>query len=387
MNENSYALKNALLYTSLISIILLAPLIIYFVYMKNIYSIQNEIFLKEKSQLIIKAMEEFNQNDMYFEYPRFKTLKSGLYDARLKPIFTLIDTEVSTFKNGYSIEGSKAFFVVKLPKYKYFGSDYLILQNEISYATLYMNIAMVLLSIVILVFLLSMLFLNRFAQPFKALNEQLDNFIKDSIHEINTPLAIINVNIDLYNRKHESNKYFQRIKAATKVLSNIYDDMDYLIKHNRLEYADENINFSKFVAERIEYFSDVAQMKDITINQDIQSGVAIMMNPKKLRKIVDNNISNAIKYSFENKTIDITLRLENWKCILSVRDSGIGIKDVNKILHRYYREDKNKGGFGIGLNIVKSIIDEYKIELDICSELKKGSTFIYTFPTNLLIND
>lgn len=353
--------------------------------MKNIYSIQNEIFLKEKSLLIIKSMEEFDQNEVYFEYPRFNTLKSGLYDARFKPIFTLIDTNIPTFKDGYYIEDTQAYLTIQLPKSRYFGAKYLILSNKISYSTLYMNVAMILLSITVLIFLLSMLFLNRFAQPFKALNQQLDNFIKDSIHEINTPLSIINVNIDLYNRKNPPNKYFQRIKAATKVLSNIYDDMDYLIKYKRLEYIDEKIDLSRFVKERIEYFADVAKMKNIRIDIHLQDQIFIIMNPKKLRKIVDNNISNAIKYSFENNVIEVYLFTQKDECYLSVRDFGIGIKDVDKIFTRYYREDKNKGGFGIGLNIVKSIIDEYDIKLDIDSKLKNGSTFTYKFPPKICI--
>jgi two-component system, OmpR family, sensor kinase len=332
-------------------------------------------------------MEEFNQNDVYFEYPRFKTLESGLYDASLKPIFSLIDSKISTFKNGYYIDGSQAYLTIKLPKQRYFGADYLILTNTISYAPIYMKIAMILLSISIVVFFLSMLFLNRFAKPFKALNEQLDNFIKDSIHEINTPLAIINVNIDLYNRKNEPNKYFQRIKAATKVLSNIYDDMDYLIKYNRVDYEDETINFSQFIKERIEYFIDVAKMKNIYIEMDLEENISIQMNSKKLRKIVDNNISNAIKYSFEDKSIQVKLYTKEDECYLSVIDSGIGIKNVEKIFTRYYREDKSKGGFGIGLNIVKSIIDEYNITLEIDSKPKVGTVFIYKFPHNLLLND
>ncbi|MBU0631840.1 HAMP domain-containing histidine kinase [bacterium] len=384
MKENSYALKNAVIYTVLITIILLAPLFFYFIYMKNIYSIQNELFLKEKSLLIIKSMEEFNHNDIYFEYPRFKTFQSGLYDVRFKPIFTLIDTEIQTFKSGYYLDGYNAFLVVPLPKGRYFGADYLILSNTVSYASIYKNIALILFSIAILVFLLSMFFLNRFAEPFKVVNKRLDNFIKDSIHEINTPLAIINVNIDLYNRKNPPNKYLQRVKAATKVLSNIYDDMDYLIKHNRIEYKEESIDFSKFIKERIEYFHDVALMKDIVIESDIQENIYIFMNPKKLRKVVDNNISNAIKYSFENRTIFISLYMKSDTCHLSIKDSGIGIKDVNKIFSRYYREDTNKGGFGIGLNIVKSIMNESGIELDIKSKLKQGSTFTYKFPSNII---
>lgn len=352
--------------------------------MKNIYSVQNELFLKEKSLLIIKSMEEFNQNDIYFEYPRFKTFKSGLYDIRFKPIFTLIDTEIKSFKSGYYLDGYNAFLVVQLPKNRYFGADYLILNNTISYASIYRNMMVILFSIAIIVFLLSMFFLNRFAEPFKAVNKKLDNFIKDSIHEINTPLAIINVNVDLYNRKNPTNKYLQRVKGAAKVLSNIYDDMDYLIKYNRLEYEDEKIDFTRFMKERIEYFYDVALMKNIHIQSDIEEDIFIFMNQKKLRKIVDNNISNAIKYSFENSTIHISLFMKSDTCYLSVKDSGIGIKDVNQIFKRYYREDTNKGGFGIGLNIVKSIIEEAGIELDIKSKLKEGSTFTYKFPQKII---
>lgn len=367
--------------------ILLAPLFVYLVYMKNIYSIENEIFLKEKSLLIIKSMEEYNPNDLYFEYPRFKTIRSGLYDARLRPVFTLIDEKIKNFKNGYYIDDDdQAYLTIQLPKERYFGSDYLILTNKISYASLYMNVATILFSIIILVFFFSILILNRFAKPFRELNKQLDKFIKDSIHEINTPLAIINVNIDLYNRKNPPNKYFQRIKAATKVLSNIYDDMDYLIKYNRLEYENETIELGHFISERVEYFDDVAQMKQVTIKHKLEDGIFVSMNPKKLRKIIDNNLSNAIKYSFENTEIEVELYIKSDTCYFIVRDHGIGIKNVDKILSRYYREDKSKGGFGIGLNIVKSIIREYDIELQIDSKLQVGSTFIYKFPKKLLLN-
>ncbi|WP_434656882.1 hypothetical protein [Sulfurimonas sp. NW9] len=84
--------------------------------MKNIHSIQNELFLKEKSLLVVKAMEEFNQDDEYFEYPRFKTFQSGLYDEGFHPIFTLIDTPINYFKEGYYLEGNNAYLIVTLPK-------------------------------------------------------------------------------------------------------------------------------------------------------------------------------------------------------------------------------------------------------------------------------
>ena len=386
MNDNHYAGKYALIYTLLITVILLTPLFFYFIYMKNIHSVKNEILLKEKALLVIKAMNEYNQNKQYFEYPRFKTFQSGLYDEKFEPIFSLLEYTIEDFKEGYHLDGSDAYLILKLPKNRYFGARYLILKNGISFAYLYKKVTIILFSIVILVFILSIFFLNRFAQPFKTMNEKLDNFIKDSMHEINTPLSIINVNIDLYNRKNPTNKYMQRMKAATKVLSNIYNDMDYLIKHDRLKFEKEPINMTIFLTNRIEYFSEVARMKNLVIKSNILDRVVINMNPQQLQRVIDNNISNAIKYSFEDNIIEIDLYKEDDRYCMSFKDYGVGIDDVEKIFSRYYREDTKKGGFGIGLNIVRSIIVEAGIEVKIISELKKGTTFIYKFPNALLLN-
>jgi len=348
--------------------------------MKNIHAIQNELLLKEKSLLVIKSMQEYSQNEEYFEYPRFKTFESGLYDKSFKPIFTLIDYEIKYFKDGYHLDDNSAYLIVKLPQERYFGASYLIVKNELSFAVVYEKVMLILFSVVILVFILSMLFLQTFAKPFKRVNEKLDNFIKDSVHEINTPLSIINVNIDLYNRKNEPNKYMQRMKAAAKVLANIYNDMDYLIKYEQLANEKENIDMAAFLKDRIEYFSEVARMKKILINSKIETCSTIEMNPKQLQRVIDNNISNAIKYSYENAEIDISLYMKDGKCHMSFQDYGVGIKNVDEIFSRYYREDVSKGGFGIGLNIVKSIIDAQNIELKIDSSLGKGSTFLYIFP-------
>ncbi len=348
--------------------------------MKNIHSIKNELLLKEKSFLVIKAMQEYNQNEEYFEYPRFNTFQSGLYNEKFEPIFSLIQYKIKYFKDAYHLDNNNAYLIVKLPKRRYFDAKYLIVKNQISFSIVYEKLMLILLSMIILVFILSIYFLKSFAKPYKKLNETLDNFIKDSMHEINTPLSIISVNIDLYNRKNSANKYMNRMKAATKVLSNIYNDMDYLIKNDRLKHEKEEIDISEFLKDRIDYFSEVGKMKELKINSQIQKSLKIDMNPKQLQRVIDNTISNAIKYSYENSSIDIELYMKEGQCYLSFRDYGVGIENVKKIFSRYYREDTRKGGFGIGLNIVKSIINELGIDLKINSTLKKGSTFLYIFP-------
>lgn len=383
MKEINYSTKYALIYTALVASILLTPLFFYGVYIKNIHAIENELFLKEKTLLIIKQMQEFDQNDEYFEYPRFNSFESGLYDEKFEPIFTLIKSPVKYFKSGYYLDGNSAYLVVALPKKRYFGARYLVLKNEISYASEYVKILIVLFSIAIFIFILSLLFLKMFARPLQKVNQQLDNFLKDSMHEINTPLSIINVNIDLHNRKYEPNKYMQRMKAAAKVLSNIYSDMDYLIKHERLQYDKKTINLAQFVQERIEYFNEVARMKNIRIEAKIEDCGTISMNDKQLQRLIDNNISNAVKYSYENSKIIISLYSKDNRCHLSFKDFGVGIDKVKNIFQRYYREDTSKGGFGIGLNIVRSIIKQENIELQVESIPKQGSEFIYIFPSNL----
>ncbi len=380
MNNNRYALTNAFLYTMLVAALLLVPIYVYVSYMKAVEEIQHEFKLKSQSYLIIRAMEEFDdKEDKAFEYPRFRTFQSGLYDEHFTPIFTLIKNDLQIQEPGYYVQDQYGYLVVALPQGRYFDADYLIVGGELSYVNIYRDVVIILSVISILVFLLSLFFLNRFAQPFHRINQRLDRFIKDSMHEINTPLSIINVNIDLFNRANPSNKYLQRIKAATKTLATLYNDMDYLIKNDRLSFEYQSIDLSHFLQERIDYFHEVAALRNIVIRPNIAEGVRLFFNPTQLQRIIDNNLSNAIKYSHEEGIIDILLENNEGTCVMTFKDYGVGIKDIGQIFERYYRENDEKGGFGIGLNIVKSIIDKAKIGLEIESKEAIGSTFRYIF--------
>ncbi|HZF71331.1 HAMP domain-containing sensor histidine kinase [Sulfuricurvum sp.] len=387
MNDNFYALKNAFFYTMLVAVLLLAPTYLYVTYMKYVYEIQYEFKLKHQSHLILRTMEEFDPKETQpFDYPRFRSFQSGLYDEHFKPVFSLINKPLDIQEVGYHVQNGYAYLIEALPEGRYFDASYLVVGGELSYARIYQDVVVILLSIAALIFVLSLFFLDRFALPFQRVNKRLDQFIKDSMHEINTPLSIINVNIDLYNRSNPTNKYLQRIKAATKTLATLYNDMDYLIKNERLAFEYERIDLSHYLQERIDYFSEVAALKNITIQPRIEEGIFIAFNPTQLQRIIDNNLSNAIKYSHEEGTITVVLEHFENRCVMSFQDNGVGIEDVNRIFERYYRENRDKGGFGIGLNIVKSIIDKAGIELKIDSVYGKGSTFSYTFYPPLSID-
>ena len=380
----NYALKYAAIYTIITASILIAPLFVYVTYMKNIEEIKNEIELKQQAQVVIRAMERFDPvTQEYFHFPRYQSFQAGLYDGNFRSIFTLLDFKPESFDLGYNIQGDKRYVIIKLLHGRYFGAEYLIVATTHSISELIQTAMMILLSIVVIVFGFSFLFLSDFAKPFQRVNETLDNFIKDSMHEINTPLSIINVNIDLYKRKFAPNKYLDRIKAAAKTLATIYDDMDYLIKKNKLEYKNESIGLSSFLHERVDYFREVGLLKNIQIDMQSEQEYLLNFNKTKLQRIIDNNLSNAIKYSHENSRVIVALEETENGLAMIFKDEGVGIEDPEKIFDRYYRENQEKGGFGIGLNIVKNIIDEAGITLEITSQLKKGSTFTYTFPPSM----
>jgi signal transduction histidine kinase len=159
----------------------------------------------------------------------------------------------------------------------------------------------------------------------------------------------------------------------------IYEDLEYYMQQNMVKDEKKDIDFSLFLKRRIEFFNDLIISKNIKFLKDIQSDIFINFNELELYRIIDNNISNAIKYSKDGSNIEISLQKEENKIKLMFKDEGIGIKDKSKIFERYYRGDKITGGFGIGLSIVKNICEKNKVLVNVESQVNKGSCFIYLF--------
>lgn len=228
--------------------------------------------------------------------------------------------------------------------------------------------------------------LKKSADFAKELLEQQDRFVKNAIHEINTPLSIILMNIDLYNLKYEKNKYLIKIEAAVKVLDNIYEDLAYIVKKDKVVYQPEMINFSTFLAERVEYFHDVAEGNKLIIHTEIEPEVFILFNEIELQRICDNNLSNAIKYSHEMQPLHVRLHTNDTSIVLEFENRGEVILFPEKLFDRYYREDKARGGFGLGLNIVKEICDSHNVTIEIISTVEK-TLFRYSFETKGWVSD
>jgi len=378
-DSKKFARKYALIYTAVLAVLLIVPLVTHVLLLLQIDEAKVKLSLESQTKKIIISVQRYKNSDKVYHFPRYKEYKAALYNDQYQTIFSTLDFEPSSFTEGFHHAGNRYYYVYPLRDGYYFGASHLLVETTHTSNDIYLFAFSMMIAIVIALFIFSLLLLRNFSAPFEKLNTQLDNFIKDSMHEINTPLSIINLNADLFANKYGENKYLWRIKSASKTLATIYNDMDYLVKQGRVEHKVQVIDFGEFIQNRVDYFQEVANLKNIILDTHIAGGVKYHFSKTKLQRIVDNTISNAIKYSHDHSHVDIVLQVEHGDIIFKVRDHGVGIENVDKIFSRYYRENEAKGGFGIGLNIVKQITDEENILLDVTSTLGKGATFRYTF--------
>ena len=212
--------------------------------------------------------------------------------------------------------------------------------------------------------------------------ESQKTFIKNSVHEINTPLAIIQTNIDLLKMKIPNNKYITNIESGSKIIQNIYDDLSYLIKRDRVIYTKEYLDFSKILFNRLSFFEEIAISNSLHFVNNIDEDMYIKFNTTELQRIIDNNLSNAIKYSYAKSPIFVKLKYLNDNEIeFSVTTHSKKIESVEKIFDDFYRENSARGGFGLGLKIVKDICDKNLVIINLQSNEKK-TKFTYRFRIN-----
>jgi hypothetical protein len=250
---------------------------------------------------------------------------------------------------------------------------YTILLDECTYIN---DIELLNFIMIIITFLgiVAIVFISQIRKKEHKLSEQ-DIFVRSAMHEIKTPLSVITLNNELREMELGKDVYSEEINAALKLLHHSYNSMGYIITNEALSYTVESIDLATIVAERIAFFQTIAKANDKKIIAKIESACKVDISTVELMQLIDNNLSNSVKYSDAGSSITVTLH----KNILSFHSTGQTIKDRSKIFNKYVRENTTVGGYGLGLSIVKEIAKKYKIDTKLHSEENKGTTFIYIF--------
>jgi len=315
------------------------------------------------------------------EYPRDPRFKSAIYDIEFNKIFSLNEMERVDFDEEIYVENGYIHFVKGLDTY-YLGTRYLVIEVKDDgewLVQIWKDIALYG-AIAFILFLLFGLYLAKlFLKPMRDSIMLLDRFIKDTTHELNTPLSAILANIEMMDTDvmvEKNKKKLDRINIAAKTVSTLYKDLTYLTLEQEKQNEDEVLDIKEIIKDRVEYFDILARSKQITFQLSL-TDATIVMDRRKFTRVIDNLISNAIKYNKRNGEIRIVLERNR----LTVSDTGIGIAEekIPFMFDRYLRFNSSEGGFGVGLSIVKKILDEYNIAISVESKEGKGTRMVMSW--------
>lgn len=224
----------------------------------------------------------------------------------------------------------------------------------------------------------------------KKINSELDSFVYQTTHDLRSPLTSLLGLIRITDMEVQpeqiefKNKLSMMEKMVRKLDDLIGDILDYS-RNSRLEVAHDEIDFEEIIKEVNERLLFMKGADAIKIKVDIHQDIKFISDRKRVEIIFGNLISNAIKYqdiAKESRFINISVRTDNKKAIITVEDNGVGIVEENKekIFEIFYRASKISTGSGLGLYIVKEAVEKLKGTLSVESEFKIGTKFIVNIP-------
>ncbi|MBP7225727.1 MAG: HAMP domain-containing histidine kinase [Aliarcobacter sp.] len=362
--------------SSFILVIMLA--FFYFQNEKTLYydltksNMQNEVS-KISSKIIFAHMtnNEFDKDYLL----KTNDYKISFYNENKEKIFGNLDDEIDFTKT--IMDYKKHFILIDSSTLGHLGVYYIAIKENLFYeqiSKLKMNIVFIFLLIYSFIAIIGFYLAKLFLKPIKDERIKLNNFIKDTTHELNTPISAILMSTETTNLNE---KQIQRIRLSAKRISEIYEDLTYVFLQNKQNKNTlEIVDLKNLIIEQLEYFTPLASKKSIDIKLQLEQ-FEYKINKDDFIRLFNNLISNAIKYNKIAGTIEITLKNNE----LIIKDTGIGIsKDKLKdIYKRYYRATNEQGGFGIGLSIVNQICNNYNIKIEVNSQLKQGTIFTLKF--------
>jgi len=238
-------------------------------------------------------------------------------------------------------------------------TSYQVLRKEIQHTLLWQFLFLTLIAIFI-----SLLFSSYILNPLRKSLQLLEMFIKDIIHDLNTPLTSILINLKMMDTQNDE---VESITKSAKAIAMLHHNLDAYLKEAHFE--SERFNLNDVIVEQVEFF---APMYDHLEWEVKVKGHIIKSDKNALSRIIYNLLSNACKYNTSKGFIDITLEGD----MLAIRNSSHGIKNPSRVFDRFYKESER--GLGIGLHIVHKLCMQLEIPINVKVE-GKVITFLLDF--------
>ena len=337
---------------------------------KNFYK------MNHTADLVSSAVIDAHMMGNKFELQIFPDASVALLDKKHNLKYGSLMKKVDYSKEFYM--SGETFTLISQRTASHLGISYVIVQsNEYTQTVSKIKHRVILTTIVvaIAIILIAVILSHIFMRPIEEKMREIENFVKDTTHELNTPITALMMSTSrAKSKKVYDEKIIKNISISTKQLYDIYSSLSFLSFDTKEESIE--LNFDEVVKESIEYFNELLEKKKISIEFDSQR-CPLQIAPTKAKMLINNLLSNAIKYSHPCTKI----YMQTTQNSFSIKDEGIGIaKDkLNTIFKRFTRANSYAGGFGVGLNIVDSIIKEYNYSIKIDSQENVGTTISLNF--------
>ncbi len=243
----------------------------------------------------------------------------------------------------------------------------------------------------VLVGLVSLIFLSVAAyfvsglivRPLKETFEKQKQFISDASHELKTPLTVISANADVLSGEVGDNKWLRYIRDQANRMNILVNDLLSLtrLENKTRDFIRTDFDLSKAVTNAALPFECQAFENRRNFVLNVEEGITVNGSEKHIKQMTAIFIDNAIKYSKEGGTVRVSLERTEGKTVLSVYNTGSGVKESekDKLFERFYRSDESRnrstGGYGLGLAIAKSIIDKHKFKVVVENEEGRSICF------------
>ena len=225
----------------------------------------------------------------------------------------------------------------------------------------------------VIICIISKLVTNFIVKPVEETIEKQKQFISDASHELKTPLAVIEANVDVLENQIGTNKWMEYIQSEITSMDKLINDLLYLTKIEDVKNIKQKeiFNLSDEVNLVSSMFESMAYEKNVSINYEVIDNIKINANKEEIKQVLSVLIDNAIKHAKNDGKVFVELSLEKNNVIIQVKNEGNPIpeKEIDKIFERFYRVDKsrnrNEKRYGLGLSIAKSIIESYHGRIEV----------------------
>ena len=232
---------------------------------------------------------------------------------------------------------------------------------------------------------------NDLVERLQTSEQKRRNFVSDASHELKTPLASIKL---LTDSILQNDMDMETIREFVGDIGNEADRLNRmsqkLLSLSRIESQEDSdceiIYIAPTVDRALRMLNAIANENAITIHTQLEDDCSILIIEDDLYQIIFNLIENGIKYNVPSGELFISLHRQEDNAVIVVRDTGVGIPDdaVGHVFERFFRVDKARsrksGGSGLGLSIVRNMVERNRGEIRVESEVGKGTTFTVTFP-------